>query len=48
VTFSKTKAGEGWVKFSLRGHWAHGACAGFEEEDSDEYSRDMCKNIKPE
>jgi hypothetical protein len=44
--FSHSEADEGWVKCSLCGYWAQDACAGVEEEDCDEYSCDMCKNIK--
>jgi hypothetical protein len=44
--FSHSKAGEGWVKCILCGYWAHDACAGVKEEDCDEYSCDICKNIK--
>jgi hypothetical protein len=44
--FSHSKVGEVWVKCSLCGYWAHDACAGVEEEDCDEYSCDMCNNIK--
>jgi hypothetical protein len=44
--FSYSTAGEVWVKCSLCDYWAKDACAGVEEEDCDEYSCYMCKNIK--
>jgi hypothetical protein len=44
--FSHSKAREVWVQCSLCGYWAHDACSRVEEEDRDEYSCDMCNNIK--
>jgi hypothetical protein len=41
--FSHSKVGEVWVKCSLCGYWAF---AEVEEVDCDEYSYDMCNNIK--
>jgi hypothetical protein len=42
----KTTAYEGWVECSLNHQSTHDACKGIEEEDYDEYSCDLCKNIK--
>jgi hypothetical protein len=44
--FLHSRAGEDRVKCSLCGYWEHGACAGVEEENCDEYSCNMCNNIK--
>jgi hypothetical protein len=45
-TFSNSTASDGWVECTLYGHWAHDVCAGVKEEDYDEYTCDLCRNIK--
>jgi hypothetical protein len=44
-TFSNSTASDGWVECTLYGHWAHDVCEGV-KEDYDEYTCDLCTNIK--
>lgn len=41
-TFSKDRAGEGWIKCQKCGKWAHDACAVIDSDDDDDFTCQFC------